>query len=293
MINKNLSWPDSFVGLEDSYEKAKVVILPVPYEGTVTYKKGASRGPAGIIEASKHLEMYDEELDKSTYKIGMCTLKPLSLQQKEKPEDIIKKVKEICKVLIKDNKFAVVLGGEHSISLGYYLALKGKYSDLSVVQLDAHADLREEYDETKYSHACVIARIRESCNKVVQIGIRSLSEEEALKIKKKNYAIFYAHNIIGKSEWHDEMLKKLSKNVFVTIDTDFFDWNVAEDVGTPEPGGIGWYQSLGILRSIFKNKNVVGFDIVELAPEKENKESNSCFALAKLLYRLIGYKFFL
>lgn len=289
MIDKSSSWPDSFGGLEDNYDKARVVILLVPYEGTATYRKGASRGPAGIIEASKQLEMHDEELDKSTYKIGICTLKPLSIQ-KEKPEEVVNKVKEVCKGLIKDKKFVVVLGGEHSISLGYYLALKEKYPDLSIVQLDAHADLREEYDGTKYSHACVMARIRESCNKIAQIGIRSLSEEEALKIKKKKYSIYYAHNIINKSDWHNGMLKKLNDNVFITIDADFFDWNVVSDVGTPEPGGIGWYQSLDILRCIFKNKNVVGFDIVELAPKKE---SNSSFALAKLLYRLIGYKFFL
>jgi len=289
-IDKSSSWPDSFAGLESSYDKSKVVILPVPYEGTVTYKKGASRGPARIIDASKQLEIYDEELCKSTDKVGVYTLRPLTLQQKDKPENVINKVKKICESLIADKKFVVVLGGEHSISLGYYLALKEKYSDLSVAQLDAHADLREEYEGTKYNHACVMARIRESCKKVVQIGVRSLSEEEALEIKKKNYSIYYAHNIIGKSEWHGEMLKKLSNDVFITIDADFFDWNVVSEVGTPEPGGIGWYQSLDILRSIFKNKNVVGFDIVELAPEKE---SNSCFAMAKLLYRLIGYKFFL
>lgn len=290
MINKNSSWPDSFAGLEESYAKARIVILPVPYEwaGTYKYKKGTSKGPAGIIEASKYLEMYDEELDKSTYKIGICTLKPLTVQ-KEKPEDAINKIKEICEVLIKDDKFVVVLGGEHSLSFGYYLALKEKYPDLSVVQLDAHADLREEFDGTKYSHACVMARIRESCRKAVQIGIRSMSEEEALKIKKKNYTMHYAKDIINNSDWCNEMLKELSDNVFITIDTDFFDWTFA-DVGTPEPGGIGWYQSLSILKNIFKSKNVVGFDIVELAPKKEN---NSCFALAKLLYRLVGYKFFL
>jgi len=293
MIDKSSSWPDSFGGLEDNYNKSKVVILPVPYEGTVTYRKGASRGPAGIIDASKQLEMYDEELCKSTYKVGISTLKPLLLQQKDKPEDVINKVKKICECLIKDNKFVVILGGEHSISLGYYLALKEKYPNLSVVQLDAHADLREEYEGTKYNHACVMARIRESCNKVAQIGVRSLSEEEALKIKKKNYSMYYAKDIVNRLEWHNDMLKKLNNDVFITIDADFFSWDVVADVGTPEPGGIGWYQSLDILKSIFKRKNVIGFDIVELTPSKENKESNSCFALAKLLYRLIGYKFFL
>ena len=269
--------------------KSKVVILPVPYEGTVTYGKGTSKGPQAIIDASSQLETYDEELRVENFdRIGIHTTKPLKLDKD--PKKTVQIIKEACKKFIDDEKFVIMLGGEHSISFGYYWALKEKYPDLAVIQLDAHADLRNEYEDSKFSHACVMRRIRETCKDTLQIGIRSHSKEESDLIRKEKIPMFYAHYIyIKNTGWLNAAIKNMPNNVFLTIDVDFFSWDVISDTGTPEPGGIHWYKALEILRTIFENKNVVGFDIVELSQTQNS--NNSAFACAKLIYRLINYKF--
>ena len=291
---KSIKFPKNFGFIEDfnsNYANSKTVILPVPYGGTVSYGKGAEKGPQSIIKASHHLELYDEELKKSTFKKGICTLQ--SLKSEKTPQKMVQSIYDNSKKLIQDNKFIVILGGEHSISSGLAKALKEKYSDLSVLQLDAHADLRDKWyigEEgksklSKYSHACVMKRIREFVKKTVQVGIRSISEEEIKESRKSS--IFWAKDIHNNEKWHKKALNSLSKNVFITIDLDVFDPSIMPATGTPEPGGLTWYQVTNFLRKVFKKKNVVGFDAVELAPDS----NKSCdFTAAKLVYRLIGYK---
>ncbi len=291
---KQIKFPNNFAYIEEKYSnyaKSKTVILPVPYAGTVSYGKGASKGPSAIIKASQHMELYDEELNKSTYKKGICTLSPL--KKESKPEKMTDSICNNSKQLIKDNKFIVMLGGEHSISMGLVKAFKEKYKDLSVLQLDAHADLRDKWfigeeDKSplsKYSHACVMKRIKELIKKTVQVGVRSISEEEIKESKKSN--IFWAKDIHNNDKWHNKAINLLSKNVYLTIDLDVFDPSIMSATGTPEPGGLNWYQVINFLRKVFKKKNVVGIDVVELAP---NSNKSCDFTAAKLIYRLIGYK---
>jgi agmatinase len=287
-ISPHLDWPDNFGALEEefsNYKNSKVVILPVPYEGTVFYKKGTKEGPRAIIEASKYMEVYDEELEKNTFTIGIHTLKELDVENKDVKE-VIEDVKlEVGKIL-NDNKFPVVIGGEHSITIGCVKAFKEKFSDLTVLQLDAHADLRQSYEGNKFSHACVMARVIE-VYPIVQVGIRSLSEEEALFIKNKNLKIFWARDIYNNNKWVDEVLSKLSGDVYITIDLDVFDIGIMPSSGSPEPGGLDWYTVANFLKKVGEEKNVVGFDVVELSPSKMNIAPD--FLAAKLIYKLIGY----
>lgn len=276
------SFPESNAVAAD-YKKSRFVILPVPYEGTVSYGKGTSKGPAAILKASKNLELYDEELCKDSYKSGIVSLEPL--KSASNPEKMVENVEIACRRIIEDKKFPILLGGEHSISTGFCRALKKKYPNLSVLQLDAHADLRQKYDGTPYSHACIMARVREICP-AVQVGIRSLSKEEAEWIKKDNLPIFWAKDIYNNDNWFDKAISKLSDNVFITIDVDIFDPSIMEATGTPEPGGLNWYQVVRFLKEVCKRKKIVGFDVVELAPNGNNACDFSC---AKLVYKMIGY----
>ncbi|MBS3097483.1 agmatinase [Candidatus Woesearchaeota archaeon] len=282
--------PDNFGALEKGFSStnAKVFVLPVGYEGTVTYGKGASKGPKAMIEASKNMELYDEELDSEPYLAGIHTLNDLSVK-KDNVEKAIEKVENSVKNWINKNKFPVVLGGEHSISLGAVRAFKEKFNDLSVLQIDAHSDLRDSYDKSKFNHACVMRRIVELCP-IVQVGIRSqdISEVEFIKEKKlKN--IFYAKDIYDNDRWFDKAIGGLSSNVYLTIDLDGLDPSIMPSTGTPEPGGLSWYGLLKFLRKVFSEKNIVGFDVVELAPNKNNVAPD--FMAAKLVYKIIGYKF--
>jgi len=281
---KKLMFPNSpEVKPFSDYDKCKFAVLPVPYEGTVSYGKGASKGPAAIIKASANLETYDEELDKNTYEAGINVLEPL--KSAETAGKMTAEVEKASEKIIKDNKIPIMLGGEHSISTGLIRALKKKYPDLSVLQLDAHADLRQEYEGNPYSHASVMARAREICP-AVQIGIRSLSIEESRWIKKDNLPVFWARDIYNNEDWFDKAIENLSENVFITIDLDVFDPSIMSATGTPEPGGLDWYLVVKFLKKVCKKKNIIGFDVVELAPTKDH----SCdFLAAKLVYKLIGY----
>ncbi len=281
--------PDNFCGIGkdfSDYKKARAAIIPVPYEGTVTYGKGASKGPEAIIDASKNMETYDEELNKVICEIGISTLKPVKIEKM--PEMVINNLYKEIKKTIEDRKFPVVLGGEHSISFGAVKAFKDKYPDLTVLQLDAHADLRDEYEGSKYSHACVMRRVLEVCP-AVQVGIRSLSDEEAEFIKQKNIRIFYAKDIYFNSNWFDDVINRLSNNVYVTFDIDCLDPSLVPSTGTPEPGGLLWYPIIKFLRRLAQKKNIVGFDLVELSPIKDMSAPD--FLAAKLIYKMIGYKF--
>lgn len=263
---------------------AKAVILPVPYDGTSTWGKGADKGPGAILEASANMELYDIETASEVYKKNIFTAKPVT--EKGAPEKMVKKVETTAAEFLKKGKFVVTLGGEHSVSAGVINAYAKKFKNLSVLQLDAHSDLRPEYHGSKYNHACVMSRVRELCP-IVQVGIRSMDIIEKPFIKKDR--VFFAENIYNKTDWMDKAISKLTDQVYITIDLDVFDPSILPSTGTPEPGGLGWYQVLEFLRKVIKKKNVVGFDVVELAPNKNEKSSD--FLAAKLIYKLLSYKF--
>lgn len=248
-----------------SFEKSKIVLLPVPYGKTVSYRKGTEKGPGAILSALDNLELFDDELNKETHTIGIHALDPLKVDDL-KPKAMIDVVEKKVSELFTQNKFPVVIGGEHTVTIGAVKAAKKKYKDLSILYFDAHADLRDSYEGNKYSHACVARRLTEIAP-VVEKGVRSLSKEE-----------------------HDFKLKgSLSNDVYISIDLDVFDPSIMPSVGTPEPGGMLWHEFLKNIRSIIKDKNVVGFDIVELSPIKDMVAPD--FTAAKLIYKLIGYIF--
>jgi agmatinase len=277
----------NFAGLMPPYADlptAKVVILPVPYDSTTEWHSGTREGPQAIINASQYLELYDIELDRETYKVGIHTL-PKVQPSLNSPEEMIDRVYRITGELTRQEKFVVMFGGEHSLSLGVVKALKDKIQDLSVLQLDAHADLRDDYLGTKYSHACVMRRILELCP-IVQVGIRSLSGEEQRFLVQNNMHPFFATPSSDLASPED-IIALLSDNVYVTIDLDVFDPSIVPAVGTPEPGGMQWHEVINLLRTVTLHRHVIGFDLVELCP-KEGPDS-CAFLAAKLAYKLIGY----
>jgi len=283
----------NFMGLEEEYasfKKSKVAILPVPYDKTTTYIPGAANGPAAIIDASRYLELFDDELNQETFKMGIHTMPSLEVGALSS-EDMVKAVHDACAELLKANKFPVLLGGEHSVSIGSTAALRQIYPNLSVLQLDAHNDLRNEYFGSKLNHGCVGRRISEICP-LVQAGMRSLSKEEKDFLtgqtngKIKTLSVY---DILDKPMWKNEVARALSENVYVTIDLDVFDPSLVPAVGTPEPGGIGWYEMLELLKEVAKDRKVVGFDVVELCPIAGQVASD--FLASKLIYRFLGYIF--
>jgi len=283
----------NFLGLEEEYasfKKAKAVILQVPYDKTTTYIHGAKNGPAAIVDSSRYLERFDEELNQETFKIGLHTMEPLATEGLE-PEALLGKVHASTAEIVKAGKFPILLGGEHSVSIGAVKAMKEAYPDLSVLQLDAHYDMRDEYFGSKLNHGCVARRISEICP-IVQIGMRSYSKEEKdFLASQPNGRIksISVHDILEMPMWKDKATASLSEHVYITLDLDVFDPSMVPAVGTPEPGGLGWYEAIDLLREVAKDRKVVGFDIVELCPIKGNVASD--FLAAKLLYRLLGYVF--
>jgi len=271
-----------------NFKKSKVVVVQIPYEKTTTYIKGTKAGPAAIIDASGNMELFDDELNQETYRIGIHTVEISGIADAE-PEDMVKKVHDAADELLRLGKFPVFLGGEHSISIGAVSAMKKNYPDMSVLQLDAHYDLRDEYLGSKYNHACAARRISEMCP-LVQAGVRSLSKEEKdfLNVKSNgNIKTIDVYDILEKPLWKDYAINGLSENVYITIDLDVFDPSLMPAVGTPEPGGIGWYELTDFLKEIVKDKKIIGFDVVELCPIENQIMSN--FLAAKLIYRLLGY----
>jgi agmatinase len=264
--------------------KAKVVIIPVPYDRTSSWGKGADKGPSAILAASEIVENYDIESDSEPYKVGIFTDKPVT--EDKTPEKMVQAVEKRISAHLATGKFPVLLGGEHSVSIGAIQAQAKKYGKLTVLQLDAHGDLRNEYHGSKYSHACIMARAQD-IYKTVQVGIRSMDTSEKPRAKKSN--VFFAENIAGKHDWIKKVLATLKGNVYVTIDLDVFDPSIMPSTGTPEPGGLLWYEVLDLLRQVFQKNNVVGFDVVEMCPNKSNKAPD--FLAAKLVYKLISYKF--
>ncbi len=282
------SLPFNFLGLLEkysTYRRSKFVVLPVPYEQTTSFRGGTKDGPLAIINASRQVEYFDEELRKESYQTGIHTL-PEMFPTVLGPQKMNEKIYQESKRLLKEGKFVIMLGGEHSITYGCVRAYKEKFPRLSVLQLDAHADLRDSYQENKFSHACAMRRVWELCP-VVGYGIRNLSLEEYQWVQRKKIRLFYANELKNRITAPFEAAEQLSQDVFITIDLDYFDPGIVPGVGTPEPGGFYWQETLEFLRTVIEGKNVVGFDVVELAPVPGQVVSE--FLAAKLIYKLIGY----
>ncbi len=267
------------------FKKAFFAVLPVPYDLTSTYQSGSRRGPSAILEASCNMELYDEELRRETYRAGIHTLPPLEPDARG-PREMIKKVEESVAGIIRYNKVPVMLGGEHSISTGSVRALRKKYPRLSVLHFDAHADMRDRYQGSPYSHACVARRLSEICP-VVQVGTRSMSREEALYIEKKGAKVFPPWDVQGAAGWEKKICENLTEDVYISVDLDVFDSALMPATGTPEPGGLTWRDVTSLLREVAGTCRIRGFDVVELSPIPGMVAPE--FLAARLTYRIMGH----
>ncbi len=283
--------PFNFLGIDthNSFEESKVVVLPVPYDSTASFRAGTREAPLAIINASRQVELYDEELETEIYdKVGIHTFNEV-MPNMEGPKYESEMIRRVFLDVLEAEKFPVMIGGEHSLTIGAVRAIKDFYPEISVLQLDAHTDLREEYEATQYSHACVMRRIFDEGIKFAQIGVRNISKEEAKFIRANNIFSVTARQYHYGYYSVEDIVEALTDTVYVTIDMDVFDPSEVPAVGTPEPGGLTWYEILDILREVTFHKKVIGFDAVELCPIPGNPASD--FLAAKLIYKLIGYCF--
>ncbi|MCX7991893.1 MAG: agmatinase [Proteobacteria bacterium] len=289
MIN-NYFYPLNFAGLGKEYSDYKssfFTIIPVPFDSSTSYSPGARKGPLAIIDSSIQLEWFDDELELENYKLGIHTFN--FLDTKIHPEKTVEILEKVVGKVLKDGKFPIVIGGDHSLSYAPIKSLKEKIGNFTVIHFDAHSDLRDEYQGSKHSHACTARRILDLDIPVVQIGIRSLTREDYNFIKSNPSKIktFFAREIYNSTKDYPLIEKAIkTDNIYITFDVDVFDPSIIPSTGTPEPGGLGWYQVLEILKMLVNKRNLIGFDVVELAP---NTSGPSEFIIAKLIYKLIGY----
>jgi agmatinase len=279
---------NTYAGIPQKYaalETAKIVLIPVPYDGTSTWQKGADKGPEAFLHASENMELYDIETSSEVYTQGIHLTDPVL--EKSSPEKMVEAVHRTTKEYIIKNKFVTVFGGEHSISIGTIRAFNECFDNLTVLHIDAHADLRKEYEGSSCNHACAVYEASQSTN-LVQVGIRSMDIAETRIIDEEK--TFFAHDMAKDEYWMDTVIEALTDNVFITFDLDALDPSIMPSTGTPEPGGLFWYETLDFLRQVFAERNVVGFDIVELCPNSVDKASD--FLAAKLYYKMLSYKFF-
>ncbi len=279
--------PYNFGGLSrkySDYKNAHITILPVPFDKTSSWISGAAKGPRAIIDASRNMELYDIETGSEVYTKGIHTSKEITGVS---PREMIEKVHKKVSGILHDNKFVVVLGGEHTVSLGSIRAHAGHFRNVSILHLDAHSDMRDSYEGNKYSHACVMARAGEMCRTIVSVGIRSMDSSELKNINKKN--MFLASDIRRSNDWTGKVTGALSGNVYISIDLDVFDPSIMPSTGTPEPGGLDWYDVIDLLERVSAKKNIIGFDIVELCPSRNTVAPD--FLAAKLIYKLLSFKF--
>ena len=292
-MSQSAQLPMNFGGIDEeeysAFDSARVLILPVSYEGTVSYGTGTGAGAMAIVDASRNMELYEEETDSEVYKIGIHTLK--EFLPRSTPEAMMESLYDYSKDLVKSGKFLCMLGGEHSVSAPIIKAHAEQYHDMSVLQIDAHADLRDTYDGTPHSHASIMARVVKDMRiPSVQVGIRSISADEARLIESGlPTKIFWARDIAGRTDWIDEAVDSLTDNVYLTIDIDGLDPSIVPTTGTPEPGGLGWYETLTLIRKLAEKKRVVGMDLVEYS-YFENYDSPA-FLCAKLVYKSLAYIF--
>ena len=277
----------TYAGIPDEYAKleaSKIVLIPVPYDGTSTWQKGADKGPKAFLEASENMELYDIETDSEVYKNGIYLTEPVTLNAT--PETMVDAVHQETKKYINKNKFVTIIGGEHSVSIGTIRAFNEVFQNLTVLHIDAHADLRKSYEGSACNHACAVYEASQNTN-LIQVGIRSMDVQE--KSVMDFDQTYFAHEMATDDTWMDSAIDKMTNNVFITFDLDAFDPSILPSTGTPEPGGLLWYETLEFLKEVFKEKNVVGFDIVELCPNENEKSSD--FLAAKLYYKMLSYKF--
>ncbi len=287
--------PQQFISSEaqSTYAEAKVVILPIPYEATTTYRKGCEHGPNAILEASDQLEAYDNELQQETclttriytYNSIADTIKNPHLTAEEMLEVTTKTISD----LVRDGKFVIALGGEHAITEGVVKAYHQILSEpFTVVQIDAHGDMRHSFEGSIYNHACVMRRVLDMGLPTLPVGIRSICKEEADLIKAQQISVIWARDIYYDADWINKAINKITtEKVFITIDLDGLDPSLLPGVGTPEPGGLNWYELTKFLKEVFMNHQVIGCDVMELAPTSDSVVSE--FTAAKLVYKLIGY----
>ncbi|GAA3597759.1 agmatinase [Flavivirga amylovorans] len=272
--------PEKYAGLESS----KIVLVPVPYDGTSTWGKGADKGPDAFLHASENMELYDIETNSEVYKQGIYLTDAIT--ENSTPDTIVEAVHDTIKSYIKRNKFVTLFGGEHSVSIGAIRAFNECFNNLTVLQIDAHADLRKDYEGSPYNHACALYEANQNTN-LIQVGIRSMDSSEKRVMNEDN--VFFAHDMLNDDYWMDNAIELMTDNVYITFDLDALDPSILPSTGTPEPGGLLWYETLEFLKKVFEEKNVVGFDIVELCPNKSEKSSD--FVAAKLYYKMLSYKF--
>jgi agmatinase len=291
-MTESQSLPMNFGGIAEaefsSFANARILVWPISYEGTVSYGGGTGRGAAAIIDASRNMELYDEETDAEVYKLGLHTLAespPL-----DSPERMMNSLYDRASQLVATGKFVCMIGGEHSVSAPVIRAHAEKYPNLSVLQIDAHADLRDTYDGTPHSHASIMARVVKDMRiPSVQVGIRSISVDEARALDGLPTRIFWAKDIAGRSDWWDEATDGLTENVYLTIDVDGLDPSLVSATGTPEPGGLSWYEAIGLIRTLAKKRRVVGMDLTEYSYVKG--QNASAFLCAKLIYKTLAFIF--
>ncbi|HEV2705636.1 MAG TPA: agmatinase [Pyrinomonadaceae bacterium] len=291
-MSESAHLPMNFGGIADerlsSFEAARVLVWPVAYEGTVSYGGGTGRGAEAIIDASRNMELYDDETDSEVYRLGIHTLAESS--SVDPPEAMMRALLERGRELVQTGKFVTMIGGEHSVSAPVIRAHAEAYENLSVLQIDAHADLRDTYDGTPHSHASIMARVtRDLKIPSVQVGIRSISAEEARALDTLPTRIFWAREIVGRTDWWESAIEGLTENVYLTIDIDGLDPSLVAQTGTPEPGGLGWYETVGLLRTLARKRRVVGMDLTEYA-YVEGQDA-SAFLCAKLIYKTLSFIF--
>jgi N1-aminopropylagmatine ureohydrolase len=270
-----------------SYEESKVVILPVPFDRTTSYVPGTRNGPREILVASSHMELWDEEMNTDIHGVGLYTLPEMELPFGEMDE-VMAELQRVAAVIARDDKFLVMLGGEHSITSPVVAALCARHAGMTVLQIDAHADLRDAFMGSRHNHACAMRRVLDHA-RCTQVGIRSLSTEEAEAIPHLSTRVFFDVDMRGDPAWMDRVVESLGPTVYITIDCDGLDPAIMPAVGTPEPGGLNWYEMLALLRRVMTSRRVVGCDLVELCPIPGLMAPN--FLCAKLVYKILTYQF--
>ena len=269
------------------FETARAAILPIPLERTTSYVQGTKNGPREILHASSQLELWDEELEVDVSSVGLCSLPGMELLHDDM-QAALDEITNVASAILEKEKFLVGLGGEHSITPALVAATTAHYPGVSILQIDAHADLRESYMGSRWSHACAMRRSLEYA-RCTQVGIRSMSQEEAEIVPSLNTTIFFDVNMRQRTDWMNDVVKSLGQHVYITIDCDGLEPGIMPAVGTPEPGGLSWMELLGLLRAVFSQREVIACDVVELCPIPGVIHPN--FLCAKLVYKLLTYKF--
>ena len=270
-----------------SFDDSRVVILPVPVDRTTSYVPGTRNGPREILQASSHMELWDEELGVDVHPVGIFTLPEMELPFGEL-DPLMNEIHRVASEVFSRDKFLVTLGGEHSISPPLVAAAAAKYRGLHVLQIDAHADLRDSYMGTRHNHACAMRRSLEHAS-ITQVGIRSMSTEEAAVVRQLRTTVFYDSSMRADPAWIDRVVQSLGDPVYITIDVDGLDPAIMPSTGTPEPGGLSWYETLALLRATIERRDVIGCDVVELSPLPGLMAPN--FLCAKLIYKILTYRF--